>query len=42
MRRANKTVKKKTIEKFENKIITGDVLKIMKQMPSNSVHLAIT
>jgi len=32
----------KKIKEFENKIITGDVLKIMKKMPRNSVHLAIT
>lgn len=32
----------KDIKKFENKIIAGDVLKIMKKMPDNSIHLAIT
>lgn len=29
-------------EKFENEIITGDVLEVMKKLPSNSIHLAIT
>ena len=28
--------------KHLNKIINGDVLKVMKKIPSNSVHLAIT
>ena len=27
---------------FTNKIVTGDVLDSLKQIPSNSVHLAIT
>jgi len=35
-------IKMKDIKKFENKIIAGDVLKIMKKMPDNSIHLAIT
>lgn len=32
----------KKIDKFLNKIITGDVLKTLKRMPSDSIHLAIT
>lgn len=32
----------KSIKEFENKIIEGDVLEVMKQMPDNSIHLAIT
>ncbi len=32
----------KTIKEFENKIIQGDVLKVMRQIPDNSIHLAIT
>lgn len=39
MKRLNKTMKKRG---FENKIITGDVLEVMKRMPNNYVHLAIT
>lgn len=27
---------------FENKIITGDVLEVIKKIPNNSIHLAIT
>ncbi|MFA5019805.1 MAG: site-specific DNA-methyltransferase [Candidatus Pacearchaeota archaeon] len=34
--------KENEISSFQNKIICGDVLEIMKKMPSNSVHLAIT
>ncbi len=29
-------------EKFENQIITGDVLGVLKKIPDNSIHLAIT
>ncbi len=32
----------KSIKDFEDKIIEGDVLEVMKQIPNNSVHLAIT
>ncbi len=32
----------KDIKEFEDKIICGDVLDILKQIPSNSIHLAIT
>lgn len=32
----------KSIKEFENKIIQGDVLEVMRQIPDNSVHLAIT
>jgi len=32
----------KPIKEFENRIICGDVLEIMKNIPKNSVHLAIT
>lgn len=34
--------KEKDINNFQNKIICGDVLEIMRQMPKNSIHLAIT
>ena len=27
---------------FENQIINGDVLEVMKKLPNNSIHLAIT
>lgn len=32
----------KKIKEFEDKIIEGDVLEVMKQIPENSIHLAIT
>lgn len=32
----------KNIKEFENKVIRGDVLDILKQIPDNSIHLAIT
>jgi len=32
----------KNIKKFENKIINGDVLNIMKEIPNNSIQLVIT
>ena len=32
----------KNIKDFENKVIEGDVLEVMKQIPDNSIHLAIT
>ena len=32
----------KTIKDFEDKIIQGDVLEVMGQMPDDSVHLSIT
>jgi len=32
----------KTIKDFENAIIKGEVLSVMKQIPDNSIHLAIT
>jgi|TARA_Y100000310_G_scaffold46195_1_gene42920 site-specific DNA-methyltransferase (adenine-specific) len=32
----------KNIKKFQDKIITGDVLKIMEKLPKESVHLIIT
>lgn len=34
--------KMKSIKEFENKIIQGDVLDVIRQIPDNSVHLAIT
>src|SRR3989344_9660657 len=40
-----KTNQKKMLKlktEFENQIINGDVLEVMKKIPSNSVHLAIT
>ena len=43
MKNLSKNMKKeKKIGEFENQIITGDVLKVIRKMPSNSVHLAIT
>ena len=32
----------KSIKDFQDRIIEGDVLEVMKQMPDNSIHLAIT
>ncbi len=35
-------IKMKDVKEFENKIVCGDVLDILKQIPDNSIHLAIT
>jgi DNA modification methylase len=32
----------KHMQEFENQIITGDVLDVMRKLPSNSIHLVIT
>lgn len=34
--------KEQDITDFQNKIICGDVLKVMRKLPSNSIHLVIT
>ena len=42
MGRLSEKVEMKAIKDFEDKIIQGDVLKVMGQMPDDSVHLSIT
>ena len=39
---SQQTIKQKPIEKFINQIICGDVLKVLKQLPSDSIDCVIT